>query len=125
MKTSQLLTKVRKIAGAKTYLRQSRTALDSDDRIARGAQAIEMAPQVKAKREEVEARRRAVLAADTAYQALRAEYAAINEECESAARDGRNYRWAACKDVSGMFTHVIAQADTAQELIDKLAAGQS
>jgi hypothetical protein len=123
MERSVAVKKLSKLLGKSLGYRVDPKAPDQDDR----DEARAKLPAATAKREDLskrmEARRVAILQADTEYQQLKAEHAEAKKCCDELFGITCHYRFTVGVSNS-MFFHIKAQGDSWEEIIAKLTEKQ-
>lgn len=117
MNTTQAMTQLRKLLGPKAGLRDTKKPTSPELREEQRARRLIVNAQKKEAEEALEARRKAVLAADPEYQRLHAAWRAARDLQEMTPH-GTCHRYTA-GIVGSMFFVVKAEADTLDELVTK------
>jgi hypothetical protein len=118
MNSRQALTKLRKLLGPKAALQDLKRPSSPELRAAQRAERIRVNAIKQAASDALEARKAAILSADGEYQRLLREWRAARE-LQDRTPHGLYHRYEAL--TVGVFANVQAEADTLEELIEKVA----
>jgi hypothetical protein len=119
MERAVAIKKLTKLLGNSLAYRVDPKAPKADDRAAARAQLADAVAKRNALKERVEARRQALLRADTEYQSLMKAYEIAGKHAASLSEAMRHYKFTVGTN-NGMFFVVRAEGDTWEEVIGKL-----